>query len=133
MTSAEFSPKNDCGVFFVAPVDGLGPAEGNMSPSKFNSKESEWFPFVLGDAARFLLVIASNSSKSVDELWLVGDHGSWFCVAFSAPVVLLFHGSAGFGPGELVGSQGSAGTTCCWLGGDESVFECHGLVYKDIC
>lgn len=33
-------------------------------------------PFILGDeVSLFLLVMTSNSSKSV-ELWLVGDHGS---------------------------------------------------------
>lgn len=73
LTKAEFSPKNDCGVFFVAPVLGLGPAVvGSASPNKLNSNGSEsWaelVPLVLGEVVRFLFVIASNSSRSVDEL-----------------------------------------------------------------
>ena len=72
MTRAEFSPRKLCGVFFVAPVDGLKVDVGKASPNKFNSNgslELLCVPFVvvvLGEE-RFLLVITSNSSKSVEE------------------------------------------------------------------
>lgn len=105
-TRAEFSPKNDCGVFFVAPVEGLSPVDGKLSPNKLNSNGSELLlllllllldtPFAFGDVL-FLFVITSNSSKSVDEPWLAGDQGSLFFVGGDAATE--FHGSAGFGGG----------------------------------
>jgi hypothetical protein len=142
LTSAEFSPRKLCGVFFVAPVEGLNADGGNASPNRFNSKgsfELLWVPFVVVVFGEFLFlfVITSNSSRSVDEPWLVGDHGS--CLvwgwgggvgddAFPSPP----HGS-GFGM-EWAGCHGSPGAAGVLLGGgEESEFDCHGEdCYKQI-
>lgn len=132
LTSAEFSPRNDCGVFLVAPVDGLGPAEGNISPIKFNSNGSELLllecvPFAFGELL-FRFVIMSNSSKSVEELWLVGDQGSLRAAPASGSVFdtwMGFHGS-----GLLEATVGGChGSTCDWVacGGDETECDCHVL------
>lgn len=80
LTKAEFSPRKLWGVFFVAPVAGLKVVVCKASPNKFSSNGSWLIPFVpfvvvFGELL-FRFVITSNSSKSVEELWLVGDHGS---------------------------------------------------------
>lgn len=74
-------------------------------------------PFVFGEAVRFLFVMMSNSSRSVDELWLSGDQGSLrmavsgsvgatVCGGFEA----LFQGSTTVrGLIDVTGCQGSTG------------------------
>ena len=83
----------------MAPVDGLGPG-GNTSPRRFNSNGSGscWPPpLVLGEDL-FLLVMASKSSKSVEEPWLVGDHGSCLGAGSGGALIVLEpHGSGGVG------------------------------------
>jgi hypothetical protein len=67
-TSAEFSPKNDCGVFFTAPV-----LAGMVSPRprKSNGSGDVVFPLFIGAGLvpiLFLLVMISNSSRSPKPL-----------------------------------------------------------------
>lgn len=131
-TRAEFSPKKDWGVFFVAPVDGLSPVDGKLSPNKLNSNGSELLllllllvPFVFGDVL-FLFVIASNSSKSVDEPWLAGDQGSWFFVGGEA-AAMGFHGSTGLGvTAAIAAAVGCHGST--WWVGEVNEFDCCQVV-----
>lgn len=116
LTKAEFSPRKLWGVFFVAPVAGLRVEVGKASPNKFNSNGSWLVPFVpfvvvFGELL-FRFVITSNSSKSVEELWLFGDHGSALVAVGGgggdAEGKVAPHGSA-FGD-VWIGCQGSAGT-----------------------
>lgn len=68
LTRAEFSPRNDCGVFLTAPV--LVGRFSPMPPKSNGSGDSEP-PLFTGcglDPSLFLLVITSNSSRSLSGL-----------------------------------------------------------------